>query len=102
MIIEVYLDGMTAQVASLREQTVPGLRTLAAETTAVADGSVSAKVDSADMQVFSNRLNDFSTVTLPASMRTLSLPRRPLLAAQTVSTPPWMVRSSLQVMPLLI
>ena len=43
-----------------------------------------------------------STVRLPASMRTLSLPRRPLLAAQTVSTPPWMVRSSLQVMPLLM
>ena len=69
MIIEVYLDGMTAQVASLREQTVPGLRTLAAETTAVADGSVSATVDSADMQVFSNRLNDFSTVTLPAAIQ---------------------------------
>ncbi len=69
MIIEVYLDGMSARVASLRGQTVSGLRTLAAETTAVADGSVSATVDSADMQVFSSRLNQFSTVTLPAAIQ---------------------------------
>ena len=69
MIIEVNLDSMAARAAFLQGQTVPGLRTLAAETTAVADSSVPAAGDSADLHVFSSRLNDFSTVTLPAAIQ---------------------------------
>ena len=69
VIIEVNLDGMAARAASLREQTASTLRTLAADTTAVADSAVSATVDSADLHVFSSRLNDFSTVTLPAAIQ---------------------------------
>lgn len=69
MIIEVNLDGMAGRVAALRGETVSTMRTLAADTTAVADSAVSATVDSADLHVFSSRLNDFSTVTLPAAIQ---------------------------------
>ena len=69
LIIEVNLDSMAARTAFLQGQTVPGLRTLAAETTAVADSSVPAAGESADLQVFSSRLNAFSTVTLPNAIQ---------------------------------
>ena len=62
MIIDVNLDGMAARAASLRGQTASTLRTLAAATTAAADGSVPAAGESADLHVFSTRLNDFATM----------------------------------------
>ena len=69
MIIDVNLDGMAARAASLRGQTASTLRTLAAATTAAADGSVPAAGESADLHVFSTRLNDFATVTLPNAIQ---------------------------------
>ncbi|MGN1021030.1 MAG: hypothetical protein ACI4O7_11755 [Aristaeellaceae bacterium] len=69
MIIEVNLDSMAAKAASLRGQTVATLRALTAETTAVADGSVPAAGESADLQVFSTRLSGVATVTLPNAIQ---------------------------------
>ena len=69
MIIEVNLNSMAAQAASLRGQTASTLRTLAAETTAVADGSVPAAGESADLQVFSTRLDAFATVSMPSAIQ---------------------------------
>ena len=69
MIIEGTLDGMAARAASLREQTASTLRTLAAATTAAADGSVPAVGEYADLHVFSTRLNDFATMTLPNAIQ---------------------------------